>query len=61
MKEKFSPIQIIKNKLRRKTSLGTGPQLCYKGEIDGHFQIAEIDKIPQDQEIVLFEQPKQVQ
>jgi hypothetical protein len=41
--------------LRRKAQLPDGNSLCYLGEKDGHFQVAEIDKIPQDQEIVLFD------
>lgn len=40
----------------RKQAFPDGNSLCYNGEKDGHFQ--ELQKTPEDEEIVLFEQPR---
>lgn len=51
----------VKHLRKQVKSLGTHepdkPELCFKGEVGGHFQT--LQEIPQDQEIVLFE-PKKV-
>lgn len=39
----------------RPSEFPDGNSLCFPGEVGGHFQ--DLQAIPQDQEIVLFEQP----
>lgn len=68
MKERFEPfkrlmevLRVGKNlraQARMNGHLPDGPELCFPGEIGGHFQLPLIDQTPQDEEIVLFELPQ---